>query len=475
MQQPHSISGSEALQISSPSDPAEQEADRIAYDAVTQHTAPKKIERLGLSPRSMPAVMRQVRDAGPSDDPARRLRLACVIRLGGCTQSRPAGVPTDEEIRSYNDQCRQLRPYPEDVFPTDEECRNPPTEPLSTAEKVVIGLFLVAGAAVAIVVVVAAAEVVIPAAIAAVEAAGAGAASAIAFYYANAIVVNEIGLFAAGVIISCEGDIGGLLRTMVDDPLQAAVMLAEVYMLKVSIKVGSDPPRRARVPIMLEPPDAQTTPKRIKFKTVGPPIFETPESQTPAPAPPTQPRTVSPHEHDEAPIPPSAIVPPPRVMGPPAPRRLTDPSRGPLTKVEHEALAQVRQRFALPQQPTPGDSSIVGILILESGPPIPIHSGMFGGPSGGVHRGGIPRGPGSGATRYNITHVESHAAAIMTQRGAKQGMLLIEREPCASCAGYRRGQPETTVQTPNLTRLLPKDAQLLVVDGDSATYFRSAQ
>jgi hypothetical protein len=100
---------------------------------------------------------------------------------------------------------------------------------------------------------------------------------------------------------------------------------------------------------------------------------------------------------------------------------------------------------------------------------------MFGGPWGGVHRGDVPRGPGSGATRYNITHVESHAAAMMRQRGISRAVLLIEKEPCASCAGYMRGSPETDVRTPNLSQLLPRGAQLIVVDGESTTYFRSTE
>jgi hypothetical protein len=178
------------------------------------------------------------------------------------------------------------------------------------------------------------------------------------------------------------------------------------------------------------------------------------------------------HEPDGPPPRPPVV----RAPAPPVPKRpFIDLARGPLSAGERASLARVRQSFKLPVTPTEGHSTIVGILRLETGEEIPIHSGMFGGPSGGVHRGDVPRGPGSGATRYNITHVESHAAAIMRQRGIKRGVLLIEKEPCASCAGYSKGQPETDVRTPNLSKLLPKGAQLFVIDDDSTTYFRSTE
>jgi hypothetical protein len=72
-------------------------------------------------------------DAGVSSDaapayPARRsYQTNCVIRLGGCASSRPAGIPTAEEIADYNAQCRPETSYTgPDVTPSDEECRNPP-------------------------------------------------------------------------------------------------------------------------------------------------------------------------------------------------------------------------------------------------------------------------------------------------------------------------------------------------------------
>ncbi len=161
---------------------------------------------------------------------------------------------------------RRARRYP------DEECRNPPSEPLPTGEKILLGVFLVAGAAAAIVVVAMAAEAVIPVVIASIEAAGAGAASANAFYYANAIAVNEIGLFAAGLIIGCDGDVAGLLRAIASDPAQAAQILAEVYILHVNIKVAGAPARKATVPVKLLPPDEQTNPKTSGSGRSVPPL-----------------------------------------------------------------------------------------------------------------------------------------------------------------------------------------------------------
>jgi hypothetical protein len=305
------------LTISKPHDPAELEASRLAAAAVDGTCLTPVATPAGAALRPDRRVLhRQAQDAGPGPDPRRALQVACVIRLGGCTQSRDAGIPSREEILGYNARCRDQYQYPIDVFPTDEECRNPPDEPLSPLERVLIGALLVAGATVAAAVLVvgavALAEAAIPVVIAAVEAGGAAAMSATAFYYANAIVINEIGLFAAGVLISCEGDVAGLLRALATDPAQALVMLAEIYILHVNIQSSTGQSRPARLPVKLAPQAEQTQPGRIKFKTAGPPTFEgheiPPEPEHPI-GPPAPPKTSSPAAATEAPHP----------IGPPAP------------------------------------------------------------------------------------------------------------------------------------------------------------
>ena len=190
-----------------------------------------------------------------------------MIRLGAC--NIPGGIPSPEQIQEYNRECREKYPGAPEVKPSDQECRNPPTEPLLTGEKIFLGVLLVAGAAAAIVVVAAAGEVIVPIVIAAVESAGAAATGAAAFYYANAIVVNEVGLFAAGLIIGCEGDVPGLLRAIANDPGQAAQILAEVYILHVNIQVANGPVRKATVPVKLLPPSEQTDPNNLRFRTIG--------------------------------------------------------------------------------------------------------------------------------------------------------------------------------------------------------------
>jgi hypothetical protein len=66
-------------------------------------------------------------DAAPADPAHRSDQTNCVIRLGGCASSRPAGIPTAEEIAAYNTLCRPETSYVgPDVTPTDEECRTPP-------------------------------------------------------------------------------------------------------------------------------------------------------------------------------------------------------------------------------------------------------------------------------------------------------------------------------------------------------------
>ena len=67
----------------------------------------------------------------------------------------------------------------------------------------------------------------------------------------------------------------------------------------------------------------------------------------------------------------------------------------------------------------PGHSAAVGVLLLPGDDaPLYLKSGIHGGPFGGTHRGGVPRGKGwaftsGGPSQGNIaTHVEGHAVAV---------------------------------------------------------------
>jgi Domain of unknown function (DUF4157) len=153
-------------------------------------------------------------------------------------------------------------------------------------------------------------------------------------------------------------------------------------------------------------------------------------------------------------------------------QKFFDLSRGPLSDAEKAKLLAVRKSFNLPDTPTPSDTSIVGILITETGEEIPFHSGERGGYHGGVRPADVKGGPGSGTNRINRTHVETWAANAMRKRGLKRAVLLIELEPCAVCGGYGKGNPTVDTKVPGVSAQLPEDAQLMVVDGQSATYFR---
>lgn len=150
-------------------------------------------------------------------------------------------------------------------------------------------------------------------------------------------------------------------------------------------------------------------------------------------------------------------------------------SRGPLTSREKQKLLNLREKLKLPVKPTSRNTTIVGILVLETGEELDFHSGEFGGYHAGVRPSDVPGGPGSGVARYNRTQVETFAAQAMRKRGIKRAVLLIEKEPCAVCGGYDKGKPETPTKTPAVSNVLPPDAQLLVVDGENTTYFRSAR
>jgi hypothetical protein len=153
-------------------------------------------------------------------------------------------------------------------------------------------------------------------------------------------------------------------------------------------------------------------------------------------------------------------------------QKFFDTSRGSLTAAEEGKLLAVRRSFNLPDTPTPGDTSIVGILLTETGEEIPFHSGERGGYHGGVRPADVKGGPGSGTNRINRTHVETWAANAMRQRGLKRAVLLIELEPCAVCGGYGKGHPTLDTKVPGVSAQLPEDAQLIVVDGRSTNYFR---
>lgn len=71
----------------------------------------------------------------PSGPPTRGFQLNCVMGAGGCPQTRPAGIPTAEEITAYNEQCRKGTGYPgDDVTPSDEDCERFFGESRSSAE-----------------------------------------------------------------------------------------------------------------------------------------------------------------------------------------------------------------------------------------------------------------------------------------------------------------------------------------------------
>ena len=180
--------------------------------------------------------------------------------------------------------------------------------------------------------------------------------------------------------------------------------------------------------------------------------------------------------HELAHVMQQASMPAPLVQRAPGdPPKFFDPSRGGLTGAERAKLLDARRRFHLPDAPTASDTSIVGVLITETGEELRFHSGEFGGYQGGVRpRADIKRGPGSGTTRVNRTHVETWAINLMRKLRLKKAVLLIELEPCSVCGGYDRGNSSVDTKVPGVSAQLPKDAQLIIVDGDSSTFFSHA-
>jgi hypothetical protein len=133
-----------------------------------------------------------------------------------------------------------------------------------------------------------------------------------------------------------------------------------------------------------------------------------------------------------------------------------------LTERSHALLGQAKEFFV-------GRTGAVGVMFVD-GPmeyPMFIKSGHKGGPWGGTHRGGVPRGTGWGFTgggpsEGNIaTHVEGHASAIMWQRELTRAYLIVDREMCSVC--HRM-----------ICNLLPAGAVLFVYsDAEGKTTVRS--
>jgi hypothetical protein len=114
------INGVLDINTTTPGDQAEHEANAVA-------TTIDHLKGLPLALSKQPVkVSRDSLDAGvetPIEEARRRDQLECVMRLGGCSNTRSAGIPTEVEIEEYNRQCRQETDYTGPIVePTSEEC-----------------------------------------------------------------------------------------------------------------------------------------------------------------------------------------------------------------------------------------------------------------------------------------------------------------------------------------------------------------
>jgi hypothetical protein len=129
-----------------------------------------------------------------------------------------------------------------------------------------------------------------------------------------------------------------------------------------------------------------------------------------------------------------------------------------LTKEQATWLEDAKRFFV-------GHTEAVGVMIIDGSPKMFIKSGVDGGPFGGTHRGGIPRGAGYGFTKGgpsqgNIaTHVEGHAAVIMWQRKVKKALLLVDRPMCNICS---RDLPSTVPPGARLTVISDQEGETIV-------------
>jgi hypothetical protein len=146
--------------------------------------------------------------------------------------------------------------------------------------------------------------------------------------------------------------------------------------------------------------------------------------------------------------------------------KFTATRSGGLTPKETALLERAHTFFGLDLG---AEGKIAGVLILPNGSAYALVSGKHGGPQGGTQDGFIPRGPGSGITRYNVTHIEGHTSAILhrvamdtlSHEKVAEAALLIPKQPCGAC-------------DPNIPNQLPSGTRLFVVDPGSTTMYRSS-
>jgi hypothetical protein len=122
--------------ISVPGEPSEIEADRVADRIMSSPAVPApvstmldiggRISRQPNDPDAGPPPADAGSAGGPPDQPGGERynkQAQCVIRLGGCPQTRDAGLPSDSDIAQYNRECAGGTGYAgRDITPSGDEC-----------------------------------------------------------------------------------------------------------------------------------------------------------------------------------------------------------------------------------------------------------------------------------------------------------------------------------------------------------------
>lgn len=270
--------------------------------------------------------------------------------------------------------------------------------------------------------------------------------SAMSFYLSNPILVNELGILGAGLVLSVEGDVAGLLEAIDKDPLQAIEIFMQVWVIKGTAQTPDGRQRKVRLRVRPKPPKQQTDPRRLQLK-----VIETALRSG-------------------------------RFKG--SLRYFRDRGSGGLTVAERRFVDRQRAAAGISSPRTPGSKEkTFGVLVLDTGEVIPLPSRQAG-PAAQLSP--DLGGTRSGFTGATLKHTEGHACAAMHRRGARYGVLLIDNRPCAACdstnpsrAQISRGDLPRFGQTEggdiNISRMLPAGARLDVIDPHSKSIYRSSR
>lgn len=119
----------------------------------------------------------------------------------------------------------------------------------------------------------------------------AGGSNAFQFYLNRPVLVNEVASLTIETVLSVEGDVPGLLKTLTEDPVQGAAFFLQIWVLHMNVRTSSGDSYDVEIQARLLPIDEQrdsalrlrpvTAPKVTPATEISPPPATKPSSASP--------------------------------------------------------------------------------------------------------------------------------------------------------------------------------------------------